>query len=82
VFGLDGSGDFIGTSPELIQDNSSLTGHLWVSYLQDEWQLSKQLTLNYGARYDSVNTVVSEQQLSPRLGVVYDVSKDTRLHAG
>lgn len=82
VFGLDGSGAFIGTSPELIQDNSSLTGHLWGAYLQDEWQLSKQLTLNYGARYDSVNTVVSEQQLSPRLGVVYDVSKDTRLHAG
>ncbi len=81
VFLLDNSGNPTG-SPVLIQDNTSLSGHLWGAYLQDEWQLSKQLTVNYGARYDSVNTVVSEQQLSPRLGVVYDVSKDTRVHAG
>ncbi len=81
VFLLDANGDPSG-SPVLIQDNTSLTGRQWGAYLQDEWQLSKQLTVNYGARYDSVNTVVSEQQLSPRLGVVYDVSKDTRLHAG
>lgn len=81
VFDLDGSGNPIYPATS-IQDNTDLTGHLWGVYLQDEWQLTKQLTINYGARYDQVHTVVDEQQLSPRLGAVYDLSKDTRVHVG
>ena len=59
-----------------------LAGNLFGVYLQDEWTPTRNLTVNYGARYDRVDTVVKEQQLSPRIGLVYDLSKSTRVHAG
>jgi outer membrane receptor protein involved in Fe transport len=42
----------------------------------------KGVTVNYGARYDDVDTVVKEHQLSPRVGIVFDASSSLRLHAG
>jgi outer membrane receptor protein involved in Fe transport len=82
VFPADADGNQTSDVPFLIQDNTRITGRLWGVYVQDEWQLTKALTVNYGLRYDKVNTVVDESQVSPRLGVVYDVSSDLRLHAG
>ncbi|MBW8831125.1 MAG: TonB-dependent receptor [Burkholderiales bacterium] len=82
VFPADTDGNQTSGTPSFIQDNSRINGHLWGAYLQDEWQPSKQLTINYGARYDKVNTVVDESQLSPRIGLVYELSRDLRLHAG
>ena len=64
--------------PIAIQDNTRIDGHLCGVYLQDEWRATKALTVNYGLRYDQVNTVVDESQVSPRVGLVYDVSRDLR----
>jgi outer membrane receptor protein involved in Fe transport len=82
VFPADADGNQTSGVPIAIQDNSRIDGHLWGVYAQDEWQPTEKLTVNYGLRYDQVNTVVDESQLSPRVGLVYDVSKDLRLHAG
>ena len=69
-------------TPITITDNARGSGGTVGVYLQDEWKPTDKLTVNYGARYDHVNTIVSEQQLGPRLGVTYDWSSRTRLHAG
>lgn len=82
VFPADADGNQTSGVPFTIVDNNSLSGTTLGFYLQDEWKATDKLTVNYGARYDHVNTVVSEQQLSPRLGLTYDVSNTTRLHAG
>jgi outer membrane receptor protein involved in Fe transport len=82
VFPADADGNQTGSTPLAIDDDTALGGRLWGAYLQDEWQATKALTVNYGLRYDQVRTVVDESQWSPRLGVVYDVAKDLRLHAG
>jgi outer membrane receptor protein involved in Fe transport len=82
VFPADADGDQASTTPISITDNTRITGKLWGTYLQDEWQPVKGLTVNYGARYDDVDTVVRESQLSPRLGLVFDASSTLRLHAG
>ncbi|CAN5913745.1 hypothetical protein BH11PSE8_BH11PSE8_15070 [soil metagenome] len=82
VFPADANGNQTSTVPVVITDNASLRGHLYGLYLQDEWQPTKALTINFGARYDQVNTVVKESQLSPRLGMVYDLTETTRVHAG
>lgn len=44
-------------------------------YLQDKWQVSKQLTLNIGLRYDYQHlTTLTTDAFSPRLGVAYDLT--------
>ncbi|MDE2201734.1 MAG: TonB-dependent receptor [Burkholderiaceae bacterium] len=82
VFAADATGAQTSTTPFTIGDNRSGSGTTMGVYLQDEWKPTDRLTVNYGARYDHVNTIVSEQQLSPRLGLTYDISSRTRVHAG
>jgi outer membrane receptor protein involved in Fe transport len=82
VFPADADGNQTSGTPMTIVDNTRISGGLFGVYLQDEWRVTPKLTVNYGARYDRVNTVTDEQQLSPRLGLVYDVSPSTRVHAG
>ncbi len=82
VFPADVNGHQTSLVPMSLVDNASVNGYLAGVYLQDEWKLRPELTLNYGVRYDQVNTVTHEQQWSPRLGAVYDLTESTRLHAG
>ena len=82
VFAADADGNQTSGVPMSITDNTRINGRLWGVYVQDEWQPMRALTVNYGLRFDKVNTVVDESQLSPRIGVVYDVSNELRLHAG
>jgi outer membrane receptor protein involved in Fe transport len=82
VFPADADGNQTSDVPFMIQDDSRIDGHLWGVYVQDEWRATKALTINYGLRYDKVDTVVDESQVSPRIGAVYDVTPDLRIHAG
>jgi len=82
VFSADANGTQTSDVALAIADHSGINGHVRGVYLQDEWQVTHQLTINYGARIDKVNTVVNEQQVSPRLGMVYDFSPHTHFHAG
>lgn len=71
-----------GFSPKYIVDDSGQTGTIESFYLQDEWHISKPLTVNYGARFDHVDAFINEEQWSPRLNVAYKLSDSTSLHAG
>jgi outer membrane receptor protein involved in Fe transport len=82
VFPADADGNQTSDAPFTIVDDTRLSGNTFGVYLQDEWQPTKALTVNYGARFDHVHTVVNEQQFSPRLGAVYVLSAQTTLHAG
>jgi outer membrane receptor protein involved in Fe transport len=70
------------TTPTTIADNSGKTGTLSSIYLQDEYQISKPLTLNYGLRFDHVSAFTDEHQWSPRLNLAYKLSDETALHTG
>ena len=82
VFPADDDGNQTSTTPITVVDNTLIHGHTWGAYLQDEWRPAAALTINYGLRYDQVHTVVDEQQWSPRFGLVFDATRDLRLHAG
>lgn len=68
--------------PERIVDNHNKTGYFYGFYLQDEWKVLDELTINFGGRLDFENAFVDENQLSPRVNVVYKPWDGTALHAG
>lgn len=68
--------------PIKIDEHSVKDSQFYSAYLQNEWKALKNLTLNYGARFDVSHAYENESQLSPRAGLVYEVDKNTKLHAG
>ena len=58
-------------APFNITDQSSLLGWNIGTYVQDEWKLTNQLTLNTGLRFDQLYQFVDANQLSPRFALVY-----------
>ena len=55
--------------------NQSKTGRTLSAYAQDRFTAFKNLTLDLGVRYDNYKLLISEQQLSPRLGLAYFIPK-------
>ena len=68
--------------PEAIVDNG--TKHAWSfsAYLQDEWKVLEQLTVNYGVRYDQYGAFSRGDQVSPRLNAVWTPLEGMVIHAG
>ena len=69
-------------APFSIFDSSSKTGWLIGSYLQDEWRITNQLTLNAGLRFDQMYQYVDANQLSPRVSLTWKPYDGTTFHAG
>src|SRR5438270_4448233 len=82
VFPVDGNGNQTSDVPQRIVDNSQKYGYFYGFYLQDEWKPFEQLTINFGGRLDFVNAFSDENQLSPRLNIVYEPVKGTVFHGG
>lgn len=82
VFPVDANGNPLSDQPTTIADSHDKSGYLFSLYAQDEWKITPKLTLNYGLRYDRMNEYVQAGQLSPRIGVVYQATASTTLHAG
>ena len=82
VFSVDTAGNQTSDAPLTITDKGGRNGQLYGVYLQDEWSLTPKLTLNYGARFDLVRAYTREQQLSPRINLVWEATTGTTFHIG
>jgi len=82
VFALDASGAQAGVLPITIRDNGKATSWTYSAYLQDEWKLGDSVTLNYGLRFDELDAFRSENQFSPRVGLVWIPQDGATFHAG
>ncbi|MEE9384809.1 MAG: TonB-dependent receptor [Nannocystaceae bacterium] len=79
---LTEAGELVGT-PFLTRTSASMTIG---GFLQDSWNIADTLTLNIGGRYDLQNTYREDgslflslpNQISPRVGFVYDFTKEGR----
>jgi outer membrane receptor protein involved in Fe transport len=69
-------------NPINISDDSKNKANIYGLYLQNEWQASPKLTINYGARFDIARGFINDQHLSPRIGTVYSLTEKTKIHAG
>jgi outer membrane receptor protein involved in Fe transport len=82
VFLTNALGNQTSDVPVRIFDQNSKTGYLYGLYLQDEWAINDQLTLNFGGRFDIVNAYTNENQVSPRINLVWKPDADTTFHIG
>ncbi|MCP3459916.1 TonB-dependent receptor [Bradyrhizobium sp. CCGUVB23] len=69
-------------APFSIFDSNAKTGWLIGTYLQDEWRIASNLTLNAGLRFDQMYQYVNANQLSPRVSLTWKPFDGTTFHAG
>ena len=69
-------------APFSVLDSSARTGWLLGIYLQDEWKITNNLTLNAGLRFDQMVQYVDANQLSPRASLTWKPFDGTTFHAG
>jgi outer membrane receptor protein involved in Fe transport len=82
VFPVDAGGNPTGAAYPIAQ-STTVHGLFSGAYLQDEWKIAHGLTLNYGARYDDFGSSFdNEDQVSPRVNLIYAPTDGTTLHAG
>lgn len=65
-----------------IDERSTIRGQLYGIYLQNEWRITDRLTLNVGARFDQANFQRNENQLSPRVNLVWRPTDTTTVAFG
>ena len=82
VENLDPTGTFGVEPPIAITDNVSKLGWLAGVYVQDEWKVTNQFTINAGLRFDQMDQFVNANQFSPRLSFTYKPFENTTFHAG
>lgn len=79
----DPEGELIpGQQPVGFADGADLVGWTYSVYLQDEWKVTPSLTVNFGARFDAISGPSTENQLSPRINVVWEPDPKISLRAG
>ncbi|KJC43881.1 ligand-gated channel [Bradyrhizobium sp. LTSP849] len=69
-------------APFSVFDSSAKTGWLIGTYVQDEWKITNNLTLNAGLRFDQMYQYVDANQLSPRVSLTWKPFDGTTFHAG
>jgi len=55
--------------------NQSKTGRTLSAYAQDRFTVFKNLTLDLGVRYDNYKLLISDHEISPRIGFAYFIPK-------
>ncbi|MBD8872738.1 TonB-dependent receptor [Rhodanobacter sp. DHB23] len=83
VFPADADDNQASTTPFGIFTSDRIVARTWSAYVQDEWSIGGNWTVNYGLRGDEYKAFgATQSQLSPRVGVVWQAGENTTVHAG
>lgn len=83
VFPADADGNQTSTTPFGIFTSDRVVAKTWSAYVQDEWNIGENWTVNYGLRGDEYKAFgTTQSQLSPRVGVIWQTGENTTVHAG
>lgn len=82
VLPVDATGTPTSDQAQVMIQGGDNIGWTYGFYLQDEWKLSPTVTVNYGLRFDAVDAITPENQLSPRINVVWQPNDVLTAHAG
>ncbi|QAU24520.1 TonB-dependent receptor [Dyella sp. M7H15-1] len=82
VFPADDAGNQTSTVPFSIFTGDRILAKTMAAYVQDQWDINDSWTVNYGVRGDRYQAFREESQLSPRVGVVWQATDSTTVHAG
>jgi outer membrane receptor protein involved in Fe transport len=70
------------TTPISLMANLNKVNLVYGVYLEDTWQMTDRLSVNFGSRWDRVTGFTVDSQFSPTINFVYKPRTDTTLHAG
>ncbi len=82
VLAVDSSGHQTSMTPKIFTSSAVDTSKLFSAFLQDEWKLTHQLTLNTGLRFDHVKGAANGDKLSPRINLVWTNETGMTVHGG
>jgi outer membrane receptor protein involved in Fe transport len=82
VFPANPDGTQASTVPFSVFTGDRILAKTMAAYVQDQWDISDSWTVNYGLRGDRYQAFREESQLSPRVGVVWQATDSTTVHAG
>ncbi|MGH8110971.1 MAG: TonB-dependent receptor [Rhodanobacteraceae bacterium] len=83
VFPADADGEQTSTVPFGVFEDSRIIAGTLAAYVQDQWNIDDEWTVNIGVRGNQYKAFGrTQRQLSPRLGVVWQASDTTTVHAG
>ena len=82
VFPADADGAQTSTTPLRVMDDHFQRARTLGAYVQDQWQVAGSLVVNYGLRADRYRAWLKEGQVSPRVGLVWNATAGTTVHAG
>jgi outer membrane receptor protein involved in Fe transport len=82
VLPVDDTGAPTTDQPTGVAFGSDIVGWMYGIYLQDEWKVSPTVTINYGLRFDAIDGATQENQVSPRINVVWQPNDILTAHAG
>lgn len=82
VFPVDANGNQTSDEPIRINANTSATNFVGGLYVNDLWQITNQLRVNAGIRWDVLTGFTRSSQFDPTINISYEPFSGTTLHAG